>query len=44
VTSLVGPMMFLVLTGRINNFGDDLADLLVDQAIDGMQPAPAANQ
>jgi AcrR family transcriptional regulator len=44
VASLVGPMMFLVLTGRINNFGDDLADLLVDQAIDGMQSAPAANQ
>jgi AcrR family transcriptional regulator len=37
VASIVGPMMFLVLTGRINNFGDDLPDLLVDQAIDGMK-------
>jgi AcrR family transcriptional regulator len=43
VASIVGPMMFLVLTGRINNFGDDLADLLVDQAIDGMKSGPAKN-
>ena len=36
VASVVGPMMFLVLTGRITGFGDDLASRLVDQALDGM--------
>ncbi|MGI8706832.1 MAG: TetR-like C-terminal domain-containing protein [Actinomycetota bacterium] len=39
IASIVGPMMFLVLTGRIANFGDDLAARLVDQAIDGMRRA-----
>ncbi len=39
VASIIGPMMFLVLTGRIVNFGDDLAERLVDQAIDGMKRA-----
>jgi len=39
VASIVGPMMFLVLTGRIASFGDDLAARLVDQAIDGMRRA-----
>ncbi len=39
VASIIGPMMFLVLTGRIVNFGDNLAERLVDQAIDGMKRA-----
>ena len=39
IASIVGPMMFLVLTGRIASFGDDLAARLVDQAIDGMRRA-----
>jgi hypothetical protein len=28
--------MFLVLTGRIADFDDDLASRVVDQALDGM--------
>ena len=36
VASIVGPMMFLVLTGRITDFGDDLASRVVEQALDGM--------
>lgn len=36
LASVVGPMMFLVLTGRIADFSDDLATRVVDQAIDGM--------
>ena len=36
IASVVGPMMFLVLTGRITDFGDDLASRVVDQALDGM--------
>lgn len=37
VASIVGPMMFLVLTGRIANLDEGLAGRLVDQAIDGMK-------
>lgn len=37
VASIVGPMMFLVVTGGMANFDDDLAARLVDQAIDGMK-------
>lgn len=39
VASIIGPMMFLVLTGRIASFGDDLAARLVDQSIGGMRRA-----
>jgi AcrR family transcriptional regulator len=39
VASFVGPMMFLVLTGRISRFGDELAEELVNQAIEGMRPS-----
>lgn len=37
VASIIGPMMFLVLTGRIANYGEDLSERLIDQAIDGMK-------
>ena len=37
VASIVGPMMFLVLTGRIANLDEGLAGRLVDQAIGGMK-------
>ena len=37
VASIVGPMMFLVVTGRMANFDDDLAERLVEQAINGMK-------
>jgi len=37
VASIVGPMMFLALTGRIANLDEELASRLVDQAITGMK-------
>lgn len=37
LASIVGPMMFLVLTGRIANFDEGLAARVVDQAVDGMK-------
>jgi hypothetical protein len=37
IASIVGPMMFLALTGRIANFDEGLASRLVDQVIDGMK-------
>lgn len=38
VTFLIGPMMFLVLTRRIEREGADLPERLVDHVLEGLRP------